>query len=602
MFYRGLLLGWLVSVLAGCSMAPAGKSPMPPPNIQKNPPPPTSVPDNSAAKKIEKKEKKTPSTAPAFTSPEQAALFQESFYKTVLAELAGFRGNYPEAAQNFYEAAQLSLDPRLAERAFRVALFAKLPNLTAAAAQLWIALAPNDSEAQQAMVAASLRKGNSESASQYIEAVLKDNSKMTEQQLTLLLNMLKKGGDQTAAVQVMEKLAEQRSKDVGFLYMHARILIGAKQNDKAADILKKLLSIDPNYSQAMNLYVELLQDLKRGQLAEDLLYDQLHEHPEKKEWRKLYAKILIQNKKNHHAADQFKLLLAENPTDHELLYALGLLYLQEKQPADAQEYFQKMLAAATLDEQRNVARFFLGQAEELTKNNDAAIKWYELVNGGKYYFEAKTRYVAILASQNKLNEALEKIKAIQANGPEDEEIIIKIEGDLYTKQKRYQEAYQVYDRGLENDPDNLDLLYLRGMAAERLNRIDWCERDLRRVLALDPDNVEALNALGYTLADATQRFEEALDLIQKALNLKPDAPHILDSMGWVLFRLQRFEEARNYLKESYKLHNEPDIAVHLIEVLWTMGNREEARQFLKEVQSQFPDNEGLNNLVKRLGL
>lgn len=599
MFYRGLLIVCLVSVLASCVVNPVDK-PLAPPNVQKNPPP--IAPAEEAAKKPEKKAKKIPSNAPAFTSPEQAALFQESFYKTVVAELAGFRGHYPEAAQNFYEAAQLSLDSRLAERAFRVALFAKLPNLTLLAAQLWISLAPADPEAQQAMVAASLRKGNTDHASQYIETVLKDTSKMTEQQLNLLLNMLKKGGDQSGAVQVMEKLATQRSNDVGFLYMYARILIGAKQNDKAVEILKKLVAIDPNYGQALILYVELLQDLKQGQVAEDFLYDRLRDHPEKKEWRKLYAKILIFNKKHHDAADQFKLLLADNPHEHELLYALSLLYLQEKQIADAQEYLQKMLSAATLDEQRNVARFFLGQSEELAKNTDAAIKWYDQVNGGKYYFEAKTRDAAILASQNKLNQALEKIKSIQPNGPEDEEIIIKIEGDLYTKQKRYQEAYQVYDRALENDPDNLDLLYLRGMAAEHLDRIDWCERDLRRVLALDPDNIEVLNALGYTLADKTQRFEEALALVQKALNLKPDAPHILDSMGWVLFRLQRFEEAANYLKESYKLHADPEIAAHLIETLWTMGKREEMQQFLKEVQQQFSESEVLNNLIKRLGL
>ena len=599
MFYRGLLIVWLVSVLASCAVNPVDK-PIAPPTVQKNPPP--VAPDEDAAKKSEQKTPKSPSNAPAFTSPEQAALFQESFYKTVSAELAGFRGHYSEAAQLFYEAAQLSYDQRLANRAFQIALFAKLPNLTLLAAQLWIYLAPTDPEAQQAMVTASLRKGNTEHASQYIEAVLTDAPKMSEQQLTLLLNMLKKGGDQTAAVKVMENLAPHRSKDVGFLYMYTRILIGAKQNDKAVEILKKLLAIDPNYEQAITLYVELLQDLKQEQVAEDFLYDRLRDHPEKKEWRKLYAKVLINNKKHHDAADQFKLLLRDNPNEHELLYALSLLYLQEKQIADAQEYLQKMLSAATLDEQRNTARFFLGQAEELAKNTDAAIKWYDQINGGKYYFEAKTRYVAILADQNKLKEALEKIKSIQPNGPEDEEIIVKIEGDLYTKQKRHQEAFQVYDRGLENDPDNLDLLYLRGLAAERIDRLDWCERDLRRVLALDPDNIEVLNALGYTLADKTQRFEEALALVQKALDLKPDAPHILDSMGWALFRLKRFEEAVNYLKESYKLHADPEIAAHLIETLWTMGKREEVQSFLKEVQQQFPDSEVLNNLIKRLGL
>ena len=596
MFYGRLLMLCVGGLLAGCAVKPTEPPPAPPVQQQVEPPV-----DDNADKKTDKP-KKQPSFAPAFTSPEQAALYQDSFYKIISAELAGFRGYYADAAHAFFEAAQLTLDPRLASRAFKVALYAKLQDLALSSAQLWIALDPNDPEAQQAMVAASLRQGNANNASYYIENVLSDTSKMSEQQLNLLLNMLKKGADQNAAVQVMEKLAAQRPKDVGILYLYARILMGAKQNDQAVEVLEKLVKIDPNYAQATPLYAELLQDLKQGQRAEDFLYDLLRDNSKNKEWRKLYAKTLINNKKFYQAADQFKILLAETPTDHELLYALSLLYLQEEKIADAQEYLNKMLEAATLEEQRNVARFFLGQSEEISKNNNLAMKWYEQVNGGRYYFDAKTRFVAILVAQNKLEEALERIKSIQVTSPEDEEIVAKIEGDLYTKQKRYQDAYEVYDRALENDPENLDLLYLRGMAAEGLNRLDWCERDLRQVLMVDPDNIEALNALGYTLADRTQRFDEAFLLVQKALNLKPDAPHILDSMGWVLFRLQRYVEAENYLRQSYQLHPDPEIASHLIDVLWAMGKTSDARQFSNEAQQTFPNHETLINQQKRLGL
>ncbi|MEY3219411.1 MAG: hypothetical protein RIT27_768 [Pseudomonadota bacterium] len=596
MFYgRLLMLSVIGSLLVSCATKPA----VPPPPVEQEKP---ADPPVEPAAPTTAKPKKPPSFAPAFDSPEQAALYQESFYKVIAGELAGFRGHYADAAYAFFEAAQLTVDPRLAARAFKVALYAKLQELALSSAQLWIALAPDDPEAQQAMVAASLRQGNANDASYYIENVLSDTAKMSEQQLNLLLNMLRKGADQKAAVQVMEKLAAQRPKDVGVLYLYARILMGAKQNEKAVEVLEKLVKIDPHYAQATPLYAELLQDLKQGQRAEDFLYDLLRDNSKNKEWRKLYAKILINNKKIYQAADQFKVLLAETPHDHELLYALSLLYLQEKKTADAQEYLNKMLEVATLEEQRNVARFFLGQSEEMAKNNDAAIKWYEQVNAGRYYFDAKTRFVAILANQNKLEEALERIKSIQVTSPEDEEIVVKIEGDLYTKQKRYQDAYEVYDRALENDPENLDLLYLRGMAAERLDRLDWCERDLRRVLSLDPDNIETLNALGYTLADRTQRFEEGLVLVQKALDLQPDAPHILDSMGWVLFRLQRYAEAEYYLRQSYKLHPDPEVASHLIDVLWAMNKPSDARQFSNEAQQTFPQNETLLNQQKRLGL
>ena len=159
----------------------------------------------------------------------------------------------------------------------------------------------------------------------------------------------------------------------------------------------------------------------------------------------------------------------------------------------------------------------------------------------------------------------------------------------------------VLDAALGSYPEQADLLYARAMVAERIDRLDLLERDLRAIIARDPNHAEALNALGYTLADRTDRHREALELVERALALEPDEHHIVDSMGWVLYRLGRHEEAAEHLRRSYEGEPDPVVAAHLGEVLWTLGRQEEAREIWESALEDAPDNEVLLETIERLG-
>lgn len=157
----------------------------------------------------------------------------------------------------------------------------------------------------------------------------------------------------------------------------------------------------------------------------------------------------------------------------------------------------------------------------------------------------------------------------------------------------------VYDKALAEDADNKELLYTRALLAEKIDRLDILERDLRRILEQDPDHAQALNALGYTLADRTDRIDEAYELIKRALEISPNDFYILDSMGWVLYRKGRLDEAVTYLRRALAIRNDPEVAAHLGEVLWVKGDKEGAREIWQSALEVTPGDERLLQVIKR---
>ena len=191
---------------------------------------------------------------------------------------------------------------------------------------------------------------------------------------------------------------------------------------------------------------------------------------------------------------------------------------------------------------------------------------------------------------------------IARNGAGDEEVSIRLylaEGQLLREAKLYNAGMALYNRALTEHPGNGDLLYSRALMAEKLDRIDLLEADLRAILADDPDNATALNALGYTLADRNERIEEAFDYIQRALKARPDDPTVIDSMGWVQFRMGNFNEAEQYLRRAFELLQDAEIAGHLSEIMWMKGNKSEARNIIREALEREPEHEYLQELQQR---
>jgi Tfp pilus assembly protein PilF len=250
-------------------------------------------------------------------------------------------------------------------------------------------------------------------------------------------------------------------------------------------------------------------------------------------------------------------------------------------------------------------RLLLGQMAQFLKRPQEALDWYGSVPGGPQRTEARLRAANVLFELGRKDEAFARARELQGDASADDDArrgAYLLEAEL--KQKNDDDAGEldVLARGLAAYPDDINLLYARGLAWERRDRIDRAEADLRRILVTDPENVAALNALGYTLADRTTRYQEALELIDRARTAEPDEAAIIDSYGWVLYRLGRHAEALVELRRAFTLQKDPEIAAHIAEVLWVSGKQEEARKYFEESRKLDPENRSLLRALEKVGL
>jgi tetratricopeptide (TPR) repeat protein len=270
--------------------------------------------------------------------------------------------------------------------------------------------------------------------------------------------------------------------------------------------------------------------------------------------------------------------------------------LQTQELDDAEKYLKRTLA---LRPQHDQARYYLGQVAEQRKDYAEAIRWYSEIGPGENYFEAQTRIGMMKARQGDIPGALAHLRSLSPTTDQQRVQLILSEEQILREARKYEEALAVLNQGLKQLPGDKDLLYARALIAEKLNLIQVVESDLRSVLKKDPKNAHALNALGYTLADRTNRLQEANALLSEALALRPDDAFILDSMGWLQYRMGNNAEAVRYLKRALEVRNDAEIAAHLGEVLWVMGNRREAESVWSRALREAPDNEAVLDAIKK---
>lgn len=534
-----------------------------------------------------------PSSIPTKTLP---ILQEEYVFKILVAEIAVQRGQYTLSTQYFLDIAEKTRDPRFAERAARVALYAQDDPLILKATQLWITLYPKSASARQALAGVLLRQNRVDEAIPHFEEMLTIIGDNANQRLEAVSSLFESLKDQSNALKLLEKVAPKHQTDTVILLVYARLLIVAEQLSRATEILQQLLKVAPEQEQGVVLYAHVLDKQQKTAQALQWLQPLLNKYPDKQEWRFLYGQLLASNEQFDEAIQQFQQLLAKNPQNEEILYILGVLSIQIEQPKAARRYFTDLLKN---DEQSDTAYYHLGQVAEMEKQFDEALSWYNKVNDGNNYLNAHIRIAMILDKQGFTDKALEHIRTLPVNNPEDTVPIVLLEAELLIKHKRYAEVLTLYNEALVEHPKSVELLYGRAMLAEKMNRLEQLEQDLRQVLVLEPQNVQALNALGYTLADRTTRYQEAYDLIKKALELRPEDHYILDSMGWVLYRSGKNQEAIEYLRKALAKKDDPEIAAHLGEVLWMSGNQQEAKAVWKKAQESFPEDEQLRTTVKR---
>ncbi len=523
-------------------------------------------------------------------------LTEQILFKIMLAEVALQRGQPHVAVSAYVELARETRDPRVAQRATEIAWNARFIAAALEAAGIWLQADPESPQARQVMAALLVNQARLGDALPHLEkwvAASKPNVGPAFQQIAALLARHK---EKKAIWELMQALAKPYSDVSEARLAVAQAAWNAEEREAALAEARAALSLRPDWEVAALFQAQVLQ---RRSSNEALAYlaGYLKQYPQAKDARLNYARLLVNEKNYSEARKQFEVLLADFSQNADVTMAVALLAMQASDFDAAEAQFKRALEMNYKDP--DAVRLYLGQVNEERKRYDEALKWYGTVGPGEQYISARARYAGVLAKQGRLSDARKHLQQVNPENNLQRVQLTQAEAHLLREALAYQEAFDLLGQALDTLPENPDLLYDHAMAAEKVNRFDVLESNLRKLIKLRPDHAHAYNALGYTLADRNERLSEARELIETALKLAPEDPFIMDSMGWVLYRLGQNKEGLGYLQRAYALRPDPEIAAHLGEVLWMEGQREEARKIWSEVIKEHPKNEVLQNTIKR---
>jgi len=527
----------------------------------------------------------------------KTAINPDVMYMLMAAELAGQRGQYAVALEGYMEAAKRVNDPRFAERAAKIAMYMKDSNKTDEAISLWLKEDPKNPTARKVAALSALRAGNKQAAVEHLNAVLKGDPAGFEKTALELANVLQRDGKSDFFYQVLEALAEKNPDQAVVYFVQSLLAMEMKNGALAEKKVQQALDIQPGWDKALVFQAQIAVfsgDLNKAKI---LLRNASIKYPENDKFKKLLAQVLIKAAEYDAAGEVYQAIVLSNPKDAESQLALALVDLQLNHDSKAEDIFKQLLDQP---EWRNQASFYLGKIEEKRGHTQKALAWFDKVAEGPLVFESAISAVSLLVKEKKFDEADSRLNLLSDQFPKQKLRIILMKAGLYSQQEQYETAFKLLTDALVGEPDQRDLLYTRALMAERIKRPDVLEADLKKILAKYPDDAEALNALGYSLLGHAERYAEAERYLQNALRLQPNEAVVMDSFGWLQFKLGKPELALDYLERAYAKQEEAEIAAHLAEVLWTLGRKEEAKKVFNKAIKKAPEDEYLLSFQKRL--
>jgi tetratricopeptide (TPR) repeat protein len=525
----------------------------------------------------------------------QTQLSSEFIYKYLVGEIAGQRGDLGLASTIFLELAKTSKDPRLAERAAKAAVYGNKPKIAVQATSLWAELDPASIEAQQATTQMLVSSGKLQEAKPHLQKLLAKED--TRANGFLYLNgLFANQPDKNGVLALVQELAKPYPDLAEAHFTIAHSAWAAGNDDLAISELVLADKLRPGWETSAILQGQVLYR-QSPDIAIGFYRNFLNRYPNASEVRLTYARLLVNEKQFVPAKTEFIKLVEASNNNPEVLVVVGLLSLQSMDLADAEKYFLQAEKAGFKDPDQ--LYLYLGQIAEKQKKDDKALAMYGKVQPGNHYLDAKLNIASVTARAKGTDAGIAMLTSLKEVNSEQQTIVAQAHAGLLTQAKRYQEAYDVLDNAVNTLPNTPEIIYDYAMAAERVQKLDVMERELRKLISLKPDFAQAYNALGYTLADRNLKLEEARSLIEKALALSPNDHYILDSMGWVHYRLGKLDTAADYLRRAYTAQTDPEIAAHLGEVLWKQGKFDEALQTWEEALKVHPDNEVLINTTKK---
>lgn len=525
-----------------------------------------------------------------------SSVSEELNFHLLLAEMATARKDFGVAAIEYNKAAHLSGDPDLARRATHVAFDANLTEVILDSAKRWAYLSPEALEPHHFLAVIAVRQDRTADAVEHFERILAGETGAVDANFNTVNSLLLREQKNETALMTMQKLVSKHADSAAAHYSLALIASNLGRLQEARDAAEKSVQLNPSVMPAQILFARLrIQNGEREDVL-DAIEKILNDDPNNIRNRYTYASLLLQMERNSDAKREFETILLSDPSSADALFALGLIDIEVKKYESAHEYFRRLLATGKRASQAN---YYLGAIAEEQERFEDAIDWYRRVSGETHFVDAQMRIARVLIKLDRPDSARYFIAEMREANPELALGLFLAEAELVSKEVDNNAAYEVYAEALHTFPDNIDIIYARALFAARIGDIEQSEQDLRYLLAREPDDADFLNALGYTLADMTDRYEEAHELIKQALALKPDEPAIIDSMGWVLFKLGELDASRDYLQKAFDISGDAEIGAHLGEVLWTTGELDAAREIWKKAFENHSENPVLLQTMER---
>ncbi len=546
----------------------------------------------------------SPTTSPVLSAtvesePEalQGSFEAPTLYALLVAELAGQRGMPKITVRNYVQEAERTKDINIAKHATQLAERYRDPNSRLKAALIWAELEPDNPKPNSIAAAELVRRGNIERAQPLLKSALTNHTLIAVDALAERAQQMSQQ-ERSDYLTLLDQLLQLNPDQPKLLYTKASLLRFDADLTPALTLTQQALDLSPQFDRAILLEADLQArsghlDTALGHLREEL------NRSDHKQIRTLYTRLLLQKGQFDAASQQAELLNTNYPNDHNLQFYLGALMLENNQIEQSEHYFQQLAQQFGTN---STLHYYLGRIAQIKQLRDEALSHYQQIGDSPYLMAAMSEVAKLLDHPDDESQLRQIYRSSRDKNPAQSATLFAMEAGWLAEQQRQQQALLVYSEGLQQHPDNTQLLYNRSMLYEQIDRLDAMEKDLRQLLKIEPNNATALNALGYSLTDRTDRHAEALELIRQALKLKPDDPAILDSMGWVQYNLGDYKLALEYLLRAFDTFPDPEIASHLGQVYWKLGQQDSARQVWNSALQQHPDSPLIREAMRQAGL
>lgn len=522
----------------------------------------------------------------------------DTLYSLLVAEVAGQRQRFDISLYHYMNQARKTQDADISERATRIAQYVGSAELAEEAIEIWLNSKPEDPAAHQAAAQLAMDSGDFDDALNHLEKLLQ--LAQISQFDYLAANASRQPEDSKRHIlKNLEVLSGKYPQNANLFQARAIIEQQLGMYDQALTHTNHAVSLQQNYLSAKIQKARLLAQMQRVDDAIEWLDELEQDKPDHKGIAVLKARLLLQQRRMDEALQAFTDLNDNFPDDMAILLSLALL---EEELGDSETAKTHLLQLLDSNSHESEANFYLGKIALESGDNEKALGYYRQVKGGREFLAAHLQAAELIDELQGLSAARDYLNELRGAYPRQTTPLIRIEVQLLTNADEKEQAMELLTQALSISPKDYDLLYTRAMLAEQLDNLELLESDLRFLISLKPDHAEALNALGYTLADRTDRWDEALPLVEKALSLSPNNPAIIDSLGWIYFRSGDFDRALPLLKQAFEILVDHEIAAHYGEILWITGDKNQARTVWQQGLDTKPDSKIIQRTLERLNV